>query len=48
MNKNPTEGLKILRSLETMQYSVVIEPAVAEQARRAVERMLDVVERPTQ
>ena len=39
---------KILRSLETLQNQVVIEPAVAEKARRAVERMLHVVERPTQ
>jgi quinolinate synthase len=39
---------KILRSLETLQYPVVVEPAVAEKARRAVERMLHVVERPTQ
>ena len=39
---------KILRSLETLQPQVVVEPAVAEKARRAVERMLHVVERPTQ
>jgi quinolinate synthase len=39
---------KILRSLETLQYQVVVEPAVAEKARRAVERMLHVVQRPTQ
>ena len=39
---------KILRSLETLLYPVVIEPAVAEHARRAVERMLHVAERPAQ
>lgn len=39
---------KILRALETLQYPVVIEPAVAEKARRAVERMLHVAERPAQ
>lgn len=32
---------KILRSLQSMQFEVTIEPAVAERARRAVERMLD-------
>ncbi len=39
---------KILRSLKTLQYQVVVEPAVAEKARRAVERMLHVAERSTQ
>ena len=39
---------KILRSLETRQYPVVVAPAVAEKARRAVERMLHVAERPAQ
>ena len=39
---------KILRALETLQYPVVVEPAVAEKARRAVERMLHVAERLTQ
>jgi quinolinate synthase len=33
---------KIRRTLETMQYEVTIDPAVAEGARRAVERMLAV------
>jgi len=33
---------KIRRALETMQYEVTIDPAVAEGARRAVERMLAV------
>ena len=31
---------KIRRALETMQYEVTIDPAVAARARRAVERML--------
>src|SRR6266852_665022 len=39
---------KILRSLRTLEYQVVVEPAVAEKARRAVERMLHVAERSTQ
>ena len=39
---------KILRSLKTLQYQVVVEPAVADNARRAVERMLHVAERSTQ
>jgi quinolinate synthase len=33
---------KILRSLETMQHEVVVDPEVADRARRAVERMLAV------
>jgi quinolinate synthase len=33
---------KIRRALETMQHEVTIDPAVAEGARRAVERMLEV------
>ena len=33
---------KILRSLQTMEHRVEVEPAVAERARRAVERMLAV------
>jgi quinolinate synthase len=33
---------KILRSLETLEHRVEVEPAVAERARRAVERMLAV------
>jgi len=33
---------RILRSLETMEHEVVVEPAVAERARRSVERMLAV------
>ncbi|GAC1392621.1 MAG: quinolinate synthase NadA [Vulcanimicrobiaceae bacterium] len=32
---------KILHSLQTMQYEVTIDPAVADRARLAVERMLD-------
>lgn len=32
---------KILTALQTMQYEVSIDPAVAERARRAVERMLE-------
>ena len=33
---------KILRSLETMEHEVVVEPEMAERARRSVERMLEV------
>ena len=33
---------KIRRSLETMQEAVTIDPALAERARRSVERMLEV------
>jgi quinolinate synthase len=33
---------RILRSLETMQHEVVVDPEVADRARRAVERMLAV------
>ncbi|HRK71656.1 MAG TPA: quinolinate synthase, partial [Micropepsaceae bacterium] len=33
---------KILRSLETMTYEVTVDPAIAERARAAVERMLAV------
>ena len=33
---------EILRSLQTMEHRVEVEPAVAERARRAVERMLAV------
>jgi quinolinate synthase len=33
---------KILRSLETMTHAVEVEPAIAERARLAVERMLEV------
>ncbi len=33
---------KILRSLETLQYPVVVDPAVADKAWRAVEPMLHV------
>jgi quinolinate synthase len=32
---------KVLRSLETMQYEVTVDPRVAQRARRAVERMLE-------
>ena len=32
---------KILHSLETMQYEVTVDPAVAQRARAAVERMLE-------
>jgi quinolinate synthase len=31
---------KIRRSLETMTHQVTVEPAIAERARRAVERMM--------
>jgi len=33
---------KILRSLETMEHKIEIEPAIAEKARLAVQRMLDI------
>jgi quinolinate synthase len=33
---------KILRSLETMTHRVEVDPAVADRARTAVERMLEV------
>ena len=33
---------KIRRALETMRHEVTIDPDVAEPARRAVERMLEV------
>ncbi|HSM13261.1 MAG TPA: quinolinate synthase NadA, partial [Thermoanaerobaculia bacterium] len=33
---------RILRSLERMEFEVTVEPEVAERARRAVERMLEV------
>jgi quinolinate synthase len=33
---------KILRSLQTMTHEVTVDPAVADRARRAVERMLEV------
>jgi quinolinate synthase len=33
---------KIRRALETMQEEVVIDPALADRARRSVERMLEV------
>ncbi|PZR59479.1 MAG: quinolinate synthase [Candidatus Meridianibacter frigidus] len=32
---------KVLRSLQTMQYEVTIDPAIAQRAREAVERMLE-------
>jgi quinolinate synthase len=32
---------KIAHSLETMQYEVTIDPAVAQRARAAVDRMLE-------
>jgi len=32
---------KILHSLETMEYEVTVDPAIAERARRAVDRMLE-------
>jgi quinolinate synthase len=31
----------VLHSLETMEYEVTIDPAIAERARRAVDRMLE-------
>jgi quinolinate synthase len=33
---------KILHSLEKMEYKVEVDPDVAERARRAVERMLEI------
>ena len=33
---------KILNSLETMTHEVIVDPDVADRARRAVERMLEV------
>ncbi len=36
----------ILRSLQTMEYEVTVDPAVAEKAREAVQRMLDLGSRP--
>ena len=33
---------KVLRSLQTMEHEVLVEPAVGERARRALERMLAV------
>ncbi len=33
---------KILRSLQTLEHAIEVEPRVAERARRAVERMLEV------
>ena len=37
---------KILHSLETMQHRIEVEPALAERARRAVQRMLDLGRTP--
>jgi quinolinate synthase len=37
---------KILHSLETMQHQVEVEPALADRARRAVQRMLDLGRTP--
>ena len=31
---------KILRSLQTMEHKIEIDPSIAEKARRAVERMV--------
>jgi quinolinate synthase len=31
---------KILKSLETMQHEVLVDPAIAERARLAIERMI--------
>lgn len=40
---------KILRSLETMRHEVIVDPAVAEQARRAVQAMIEVkLDKPSQ
>ncbi|MBV8151125.1 MAG: quinolinate synthase NadA [Candidatus Eremiobacteraeota bacterium] len=33
---------KVLRSLQTMQYEVTVDPAIAQRARTAVERMLEI------
>jgi quinolinate synthase len=38
---------KILRSLQTMQYQIEIEPAIAERARLAVRRMVELGNNPT-
>lgn len=38
---------KILRSLQTMEHKVEIDPAIAERARRAVKRMVDLKKNPT-
>jgi quinolinate synthase len=32
---------KVLHSLQTMQYEVTVDPQIAERARAAVERMLE-------
>jgi quinolinate synthase len=37
---------KVLHSLEAMEYEITIEPAIAERARRAVERMLEFSRQP--
>jgi len=37
---------KILRSLQTMQHQIEIDPAVAERARRAVQRMVELGKNP--
>ena len=38
---------KILRSLQTMEHKIEIDPAIAEKARRAVERMVDLGKNPS-
>lgn len=43
MKRNTLE--KVLHSLETLQYEVRVDPAVAQRARRAVERMLELQNR---
>ncbi len=37
---------KVLHSLEAMEYEITIEPAIAERARRAVDRMLEFSRQP--
>jgi quinolinate synthase len=38
---------KILRSLQTMEHKIEIEPSIAERARRAVKRMIDLGKNPS-
>jgi quinolinate synthase len=37
---------KVLHSLQAMEYEITIAPAIAQRARRAVERMLDYSRQP--
>jgi quinolinate synthase len=38
---------KILRSLQTMEHKIEIEPSIAERARQAVKRMVDLGKNPS-